>query len=344
VDSDWFVETVAGSGEPGFADSPDARTGMFKGPGGAFIAPDGSVLIADLHNHRIRVYEPSTGALRTVAGDGQAKTSTDGASIAEASINCPHASAADNAGRIFAAESYGNVITLVDYRSGTVRRVAGTGEKGFSGDGAAARNAMLHEPAGIAFDLASNMYFNDFGNNRIRVVDAAGLIHTVAGTGEWGYSGDGGPAAQATLAGPYGVACDQARDHLYIADHGNACIRRVDLGTGIIETIAGCGRQGFAGDGGPAQSAMLCEPHGVAVDRAGNIHIADTGNARIRRVEGHTGRITTIAGTGARVHGGDRGDALEASFIYPAGVGVSPEGDVYVPDYRAHRLRRLRKR
>ncbi len=351
LENDWFIETVAGSGEPGFADSLDARAGMFKGPGGAFIAPDGSVLIADLHNHRIRVYEPSTGALRTIVGNGQAKTSTDGAPIAVTSINCPHASAADNSGRIFAAESYGHVITLVDCKSGVVKRVAGTGEKGFSGDDGPALDATLHEPAGIAFDLAGNMYFNDFGNNRIRMIDATGIIRTVAGTGEWGHSGDGHSADLATLAGPYGVACDQVRNHLYIADHGNACIRRVDLGTGIIETVAGCGAAGFAGDGGPAQKALLREPHGVAVDREGNIYIADTGNARIRRVERSTGRITTIAGTGAKVHGGDGGHALDASFIHTAGVGVSPAGDrvspagdVYVPDYRAHRLRRLRKR
>jgi len=222
--------------------------------------------------------------------------------------------------------------------------VAGTGEKGFSGDGGPARDAALHEPAGIAFDLAGNLYFNDFGNNRIRVVDTSGFIRTVAGTGEWGYSGDGGPAVQATLAGPYGVACDQAGNYLYMADHGNACIRRVNLGTGIIETVTACGRPGFAGDGGPARSAMLCEPHGVAIGAAGDIFIADTGNARIRRVERSTGRIISIAGTGARVHGGDGCDARKGSFIYPAGVGVSPAGDVYVPDYRAHRLRRLRRR
>lgn len=341
MDTIWFIETVAGSGVPGHLDSLDARAGMFNGPGGAFVAPNGCILVADLHNHRIRSFDPSTEALSTVMGNGQAMTSPDGTLIVEASVHCPHASAADNSGRIFAAESYGNVITLVDHQSGTVKRIAGTGEKGFSGDGGPASDAMLNEPAGIAFDLSGNMYFNDFGNNRIRMVDTAGFIHTVAGTGEWGYSGDGGPATQATMAGPYGVACDQTRGYLYIADHGNACIRKIDLNTGMIETVAGCGRSGFAGDGGPAREALLCEPHGVAAGPEGDVYIADTGNARIRRVERSTGRIISIAGTGARVHGGDGRDAREASLIYPAGVGVSRAGDVYVPDYRAHRLRRL---
>lgn len=340
----WFIETVAGSGAAGYLDSRDARNGMFNGPGGAFVAPNGWVLVADLHNNRIRAFDPSAGALSTVVGNGQARTSPDGTLIVEASVHCPHASAADNTGRVFAAESYGNVITLVDHQSGTVKRIAGTGEKGFSGDGGPAGDAMLAEPAGIAFDRAGNMFFNDFRNNRIRMVDPAGFIRTVVGTGEWGYSGDGCAARQATMAGPYGVACDQANGHLYIADHGNACIRKVDLNTGTIETVAGCGRAGFSGDGGPAREAMLCEPHGVAAGPEGDVYIADTGNARIRRVESSTGRIISIAGTGAKVHGGDGGDSRGASFIYPAGVGVSPAGDVYVPDYRACRLRRLTRR
>lgn len=339
-----MIDTVAGNGTAGFGDSEDARQGMFNGPGGAVIDNSGRVIIADLHNHRIRVYDPARGSLGTIVGNGQPETSPHGTPVCVASVHCPHASGVDPQGRIYAVESWGNVITRVNPETRCVERVAGTGEPGFSGDGGPADRARLHEPAGASFDAEGNLYFNDFRNNRIRMVATDGTIRTVAGTGEMGHTGDGGPAIAATLRGPYGVACDRWRGLLYIADHGNACIRRVDLHTGIIVTVAGCGRKGFAGDGGQASYAMLSDPHGVATDTRGNLYIADTGNCRVRKVDFATGMISTFAGNGEAAHGGDGGDALEASFLYPAGVAVSTTGEVYVPDYRAHCLRKIQRR
>ena len=174
------------------------------------------------------------------------------------------------------------------------------------------------------------VYIADRDNHRIRRVDGAGTIITVAGTGESGFGGDGGPAVEAQLVEPRGVAVDEA-DNLYIADSWNHRVRRVD-GAGIITTVAGTGVSGYSGDGGPAVEAQLAEPRGVAVDRWGNLYIADTGNHRIRRVDA-SGTITTVAGIGGAYDSGGSGPAAEAVLHYPQGVAVDGGGQ---PLHRRH--------
>ena len=183
------------------------------------------------------------------------------------------------------------------YASGIITTVAGTGDEGFSGDGGPATSARLNRPWAIALDGAGNLYITDLRNIRIRKVDTSGTITTVAGTGEEGFSGDGGPATSAQLFGPRGVALDGA-GNLYIADTGNIRIRKVDT-AGTITTVAGTGVFGFSGDGGPATSAQLNGDRGIALDGAGNLYIAEFVNRRIRKMD-TSGTITTVAGTGER--------------------------------------------
>ncbi len=211
-------------------------------------------------------------------------------------LSSPTAVAVDRAGNLYIAD-FGNArILKMAAATGLVTTVAGTGIDGFSGDGGAATSAAMAFPRGVAVDEAGNVYIADSNNSRIRKVTVAtGVITTVAGTGARAFSGDGGPATRAALSSPTGVAVDGA-GNLYIADYHNSRIRKV-AATGVITTVAGTGRWGFSGDGGPATSAALASPWGVAMDGAGNLYIADHHNSRIRLVTAPTGLITTVAGT-----------------------------------------------
>ena len=194
---------------------------------------------------------------------------------------------------------------------------------------------IFGHPSGLVFDNAGNLYIAASGNRSIRRVDTNGIITTIAGTGEHGYSGDGGPAVRAQLAWTRDVAVDD-NGNVYIADYSNARIRRVDAG-GIITTIAGTGEHDYRGDGGPAVQAQLRSPEGVAVDRAGNLLIADTNNNRIRRVDAR-GFITTLVGGGI---GGDHGPAVQAQLKSPVGVAVDGAGNLLIADGENYRIRRV---
>ncbi len=209
----------------------------------------------------------------------------------------PRYVAADPAGNLFFVDQ--NTILRWDATTGILTRVAGNGTTGFSGDNGPATSAQLYFPTGIAVDSAGDLYIADTRNNRVRKV-ANGVITTVAGNGFEGFTGDNGPATAARLANPQGVAVDSA-GNLYIADIGNYCIRKVS--NGVITTVTGNGTAGFSGDNGPSISAQLNFPHGVAIDSAGNLYIADSGNSRIRKVA--NGVIATVAG-GGTLAGGQR--------------------------------------
>ncbi len=228
--------------------------------------------------------------------------------------------------------------------------MAGDGIFGFSGDGDPATSASLRDPFGVALDGAGNLFIADRFNQRIRRVDAAtGIITTVAGDGPTGigaggFSGDGGPATSASLNSPFGVAVDGA-GNLFIADTLNNRIRKVDT-SGIITTVAGNGSFGFSGDGGPATSASLHEPFGVALDGSGNLFIADRFNQRIRRVDAATGIITTVAGDGPTGIGaggfsGDGGPATSASLSFPFGVALDGSGNLFIADFSNSRIRKV---
>ena len=261
----------------------------------------------------------------------------DGEPATRAWLESPGAVEVDAIGNLYIVDRGHHRIRKVDAFTGRIRTVAGTGEVGYSGDGGPAAEAVLSSPNDVEVDAVGNVYIAD-GNSRIRKVAAStGTISTIAGTGERGYSGDGGPATEAQLGAPFSVAVD-ADGNAYISETVNSRIRRVDAFTGIISTIAGTGERGYSGDGGPATEAQLWNPLGVTVDAAGNLYIADNTNSRIRKVDTFTGTISTIAGMGRRGHGGDGGPAIEAQLV-PRDVAVDRAGILYIAS--ANRIRRV---
>jgi trimeric autotransporter adhesin len=218
-----------------------------------------------------------------------------------------------------------------------INTIAGTGLMGFSGDGGLATAATFSFPTSATADNFGNVYISDHYNNRIRKINASGIITTIAGTGAQGFSGDGGPALSAQLYFPMGLAIDGS-GNIYIADYWNHRIRKINT-SGIITTVAGNGVAGFSGDGGLATSAKLNSPSKIAVDFAGNLYIADTWNHRIRKVNA-SGIITTIVGTGPGFSG-DGGPATLAKIEVPQGVAVDAMGNIYIGDTYNMRVRKI---
>ena len=278
VDPSGTTATIAGTGVSGFSgDGGPAVQARLNSPHGVAVDGAGNVYVADNWNHRIRKVDPS-GTTATIAGTGVSGFSGDGGPAVQARLNSPHGVAVDGAGDVYVADTNNHRLRRVD-SSGTTATIAGTGVSGFSGDGGPAVQAQLNLPHGVAVDGSGNVFIADTNNHRIRKVDSSGTITTIAGTGVSGFSGDGGPAVQAQLNLPHGVAVDGS-GNVFIADTNNHRIRKVDS-SGTITTIAGTGVSGFSGDGGPAVQAQLNLPHGVAVDGSGNVFIADTNNHRI---------------------------------------------------------------
>jgi hypothetical protein len=213
--------------------------------------------------------------------------------------------------------------------SATLTTVAGTGARGYNGEKIPAGQVMLTSPYSLTADSSGNIYSADIWENRIRKVDAAtGLVTTVAGTGQTGYNGDGIQATQANLSAPLGVCVDPA-GNLYFAEYSGSRVRKVDIKTGVISTVAGTGVDGYNGDGIQATSAQLNVPHGVAIDHLGRLYIADRSNSRCRRVDTH-GIITTVAGGRSGPGNGDGGPATSARMGWVEGVWVSPDFDIYL--------------
>ena len=489
----YSIRSVAGG--TAIPDGESAASTTFCYPSGIAVDAVGNVFAADTRNQRVRKIDVS-GVVSTLAGTGNWGYSGDGGPASEAQLYLNYqlfgGLALDGTGNLFVADNGNNRLRKIDALTANITTVAGTGRRGFRGDGWPARGARLDSPQGVAVDLSGNLYVSDSGNHRVRKIDTlTGVISTVAGGGQWTLSsranlGDGGPASEALLSSPSGVALD-ATDSVYVADSGHNRVRKIDAASGMISTIAEVRRPigvavdlagnvyvayyrglrkidaasgaistleatnsssgvavdsagnvflsdhyrihrieaasgvtsqfagsnndtcGFAGgvaeearffspasiaiggagevfltdsnrvwkldatgivsilagtgertwysdvklgDGGPATEATFHDPVGVAVDAAGNVYVADTGNHRIRRIDTSTGMISTVAGTGeptsyrdatsyADVNVGDGGPATEATFISPVGVAVDVAGNVYVADTGNRRIRRI---
>jgi sugar lactone lactonase YvrE len=278
-----IITTVAGTGVGGYSGDggPSTSAGLNSPRRVAFDA-SGNLYIADQGNHRIRRVDAVTEIITTAVGNGVAGSVGDGGSAIDAQLTSPRSVTLDASNNLYIAES--NRIRMVSAATGIITTVAGSGIAGFNGEHEPATNALLNSPRDVAFDAIGNLYIADLGNHRIRMVSVAtGLIATVAGTGVTGSLGDGGPAIAAQLAAPIAVAFDGS-GNLYIADALTHQIRAVDAVTGNISTIAGTGAAGFTGDNGPAISATLNFPTGLAFDAIGNLYIADVLNSRIRAI------------------------------------------------------------
>jgi uncharacterized protein (TIGR03437 family) len=273
----------------------------------------------------------------SVAGNGTLGYTGDNGPATSAEMHDPYAVATDSAGNFYIADSGNNVIRKV--ANGVITTFAGNGTIGYSGDNGPATSAQLNAPYGVAVDSAGNLYIADSANNVIREV-SNGVISTFAGNGTSGYTGDNGPATSAQLFTPSAVAVDSA-GNLYIADFGNNVIRKVSASSGVISTVAGTSATyGFGGDNGPATSAELYQPAGLAVDSSGNLYIADTANSRVRKVSA-TGVITTVAGNGTPGFAGDGAAATSAELNEPFGLAVDTAGNLYIADLSNNRIRKV---
>ncbi len=351
------MTTVAGDGNFSFAgDGASALAASLNSPLGVAVDATGTLFIADTGNLRIRrvVGAGTPGSIITsVAGNGLTYSGDSFAAV-DASLDSVQGVAIDGSGNIYIADSNDNLVRKVDV-NGIITTAAGNGCFGYSvgdppqcdkpgdptaGDGVQAIKASLAGPAAVAVDNLGNIFIADASNHRIRKVDTSGKITTEAGNGTPGFAGEGLLATNAELNFPSGVAVD-ASANLFIADTDNHRIRKVDAGN-IITTFAGTGTAGFGGDTGPATSALLNFPTGVAFDRLGqNLYVADLSNNRVRRVNLLAQTITTLAGTGVSGFSGDSGPALSAQFNFPAAVTLDSSGNLFVADFSNQRIRRV---
>lgn len=279
----FLVGTPAGAGRFGGDGGPATRATL-NFPSAVAVDEAGNFYIGDTMNHRVRKVDVVSGTISTIAGTGQRRFSGDGGPATAAALNEPAALVVDDRGSLFVADQSNNRVRRVDLASGIITTVAGTGESAYTGDGVPAVEAGLAGPSGLALGADGILYLADTFNGRIRAVDlTTGLITTMAGDGsEYRYQGV--PQEFSTsLSRPYGIAIEASGDIL-VTDSDSHLIRRCSRRKKIITRVAGNGKAGYSGDGGPPQESSLNYPFGVAVDRAGNLYIADTFNHRIRLI------------------------------------------------------------
>jgi sugar lactone lactonase YvrE len=336
------IETFAGNGSAGppLENVHSTDTPMYW-PTDVTVGPDGRQYIVDFNNHKIRVVD--NGVISTLIGDGFGDPQPGFAD--QVNLNLPMDVAFDPTGHLYVAAWHNSKVLRMNMATQWVDIIAGSGVRGFAGDGGPAASAVLNYPSSVAVDSQGQVYIADQVNFRIRRIALNGTINTVVGSGVNGYCGDFGPAISACLSNPSGVnpnfggkiAFDSV-GNLYIADTKNNCIRRVDT-NGIISTIAGTTVAGYSGDGGPAVLASLNEPVDVAVGPDDNLYIADSNNHCVRMVDG-AGVIFTVAGTGGVPgYSGDGANATLAQLNMPTGIGLDALGNVFIADTFNHRIR-----
>jgi sugar lactone lactonase YvrE len=367
-----IIYTAAGDGYGGglgfggfSGDGGPATNAELYMPEGVTADGAGNLYIADSANYRIRKVDAATGIITTFAGNGIRGYSGDGGPAIDAELGLAEglpgstAIVADAAGNIYISDQSNNVIRKVDATTGIITTYAGSGSQEISGDGDQAIAAGIPAPAGIAMDASGNLYIAETyayyqyqydappigappEYNVVRKVDAAtGIITTVAGNGNPGTGGDGGPAASAELDGPFQVALDGA-GNLYIEEIGHPRVRKVDAATGIITTVAGNGTFGYAGPGQPATSAEFIEPCGLAVDAAGDLYISDASNYTVWRVDAVASVIESYAGSYGfylNLPLGDGGPAVLAQLDEPWGLSFDEQGNLYIADAGDNRIR-----
>jgi sugar lactone lactonase YvrE len=334
-----LIVTVAGGGDVG--DGGPAAEARLSLPGGIVVEPDGSLVVVDFGNHRVRRVDARTGIIRTIAGTGEPGFSGDDGPASEAQIARPEYAVVGPDDALYIVDSHNHRIRRIDRETGIITTVAGTGERGFGGDGGPATEALLNQPEGIAFGPDGEFYVGDTLNGRIRRVDAeTGVITTFAGNGRVGLTPDGVRSEDIRFMRLARLDTDR-EGNVYVADSPSHKLHVVDAETGRLRTLAGTGISGYSGDGGPATRARVSYPEGVIVGPEGNVFFADLGNHVVRRVDAETGVITTIAGTGVKGYSGDGGPATEAQLWGPGRLDLGADGDLYIADIINARIRKI---
>lgn len=279
----WIITTVAGTGEQGYSgDGGPATQARLNNLYSLQVDTNGDIYIVDRLNAAIRKVDAASGIITTVAGTGVPGYSGDGGPGNQAQLREPNDCFLDGQGGLLIADIQDHRIRRLDLVSGTISTFAGNGEKLRAGDGMPATEASIMGARAVCMDSKGNTYICEREGNGVRKVDVNGIMSTYAGTGERGYTADGGPALAATWGAPKAIRCDH-QDNVIVVDTENNAVRRIDATTGVVTTIAG-GHQGGDGDGGPPTEAGLERPHGCGIDRQGNIYIADGVNHRVRAI------------------------------------------------------------
>jgi streptogramin lyase len=338
------ITTFAGTGQAGnTGDGGPATKATLDNPFGVVRGPDGALYVCDTFNHAIRRIA-ADGIITTVAGTGRKGYAGDGGPATKAELNEPYEVRFDRAGNLYFVERLNHTVRRVDAKTHIISTIAGTGTAGFSGDGGPATKAMLNQPHSIQFappgqfDLAGKLYICDILNHRIRQVDLkSGVISTFAGTGEKAATPDGAKFASVPLHGPRAIDFDR-QGNLWLALREGNAVYKFDLKLGTVHHIAGTGKKGFTGNGGPAKQATLSGPKGLSIGPDGNVYLADTESHSIRMIDVRRKTIELITGTGESGDGPD-GDPLRCKLSRPHGVFVDRDGGIFIGDSEAHRVR-----
>lgn len=327
----WTISTIAGTGTAGFTgDGGPAIAARLNNPFDLAFDGTGNLIFSDTFNHCLRRIDARSGIITTIAGTGARGFFGDGGPATMAQLNEPYGVVVDPSGAVYIADRLNRRVRRLDTRTGLISTLAG-GDDSYRD---------LVEPNGLAFDAKNNLlYVADVADHRVRLIDVReGVLVTCAGTGLGEHSGDGGLAITASLFGPRAVAVapDGA---LYILERQGSTLRRIHYG--VIETVAGTGTRGYAGDGGHARLAQFNAPKEMALAPDGSVLIVDTESHVIRHIDATTWTVTTIAGNGTAGGGGDGGPATEAGLARPHGAAVGPDGAIYIGDSENHRIRKL---
>ncbi len=283
----------------------------------------------------------SAAEIRTAAGTSVKGYSGDGGPATEAQIDNPFGVARGPDGALWFCEYTGQRVRRIT-PDGIIHLVAGTGAKGYSGDGGAATAATFNLPHEIRFDKTGNLFIVDMTNHAVRRVDAkTKIITTFAGTGQPGYSGDGGPASAAQFKQPHSIQFDPGGEHLYVCDIGNNVIRRVDMKTGTISTFAGTGKPGETPDGAPLAGTPLKGPRSLDFDAKGDLWVCTREGNQVFRIDMKAGVYHHVAGTGKKGFTGNGGPAREATLSGPKGIAIDADGNAWLADTESHSVRMI---
>lgn len=335
VHAQYIFTYAGGVTSGGTGDGGPATAGRMITPSGVCFDAARNLYVSDQNDCRIRRIDGTSNIISTVAGNGHVGYTGDNGPADSAELFYPEGVAVDRGGNIYMADQFNNAIRKVT--DGVIYTIAGNGSIGDSGEGGPATAAVLYHPNDVTVDKWGTVYFVDEYNHKTKRIDTFGIITTIAGTGTPGYNGDSIAATTAELNWPAGIGIDTF-GNVYIADYYNSRIRKVDMATGYIYTVAGSDSSGFWGDGGQATAAGLYDVTAVSVDKIGDIYIDDVYNYRIRKVD-TAGIITTVAGTYSAGFSGDGGLATLAQLNFPQGVVGDDSGWVYIADYENGRVR-----